>query len=256
MVSSGQHHPPGIQELDRYAYVNNSPLNYIDPSGYEPHTPGSCYGEEDHNCGINNEKHKQDILYSQVFEGSGKDGTWTEEDWGEYLNNRDMYWDKPSLWAKSEDESWESFATYVQKLASYYDFSITAQKDQFVRDFGLLFGGISSANNWEKAAIASAHGPEISPILNLSNKNLGNDYLDSFGGNQSHHYAGIFFLGYFAEPETAFLVNAGRDLFDKRGINYGDINLGTQASIDAYNFRYYAYSGDFMYNYIIRLIDQ
>jgi RHS repeat-associated protein len=28
--------PPGVQGLDRYAYVNNNPLNYIDPSGHDP----------------------------------------------------------------------------------------------------------------------------------------------------------------------------------------------------------------------------
>ena len=28
--------PPGVQGLDRYAYVNNSPMNYVDPSGHEP----------------------------------------------------------------------------------------------------------------------------------------------------------------------------------------------------------------------------
>jgi RHS repeat-associated protein len=26
--------PPGVQGLDRYAYVNNSPINYVDPSGH------------------------------------------------------------------------------------------------------------------------------------------------------------------------------------------------------------------------------
>ena len=28
--------PDGVQGLDRYAYVNNSPLNYVDPSGHNP----------------------------------------------------------------------------------------------------------------------------------------------------------------------------------------------------------------------------
>jgi len=28
--------PPGVQGYDRYAYVNNSPVNYIDPSGHSP----------------------------------------------------------------------------------------------------------------------------------------------------------------------------------------------------------------------------
>jgi RHS repeat-associated protein len=31
--------PPGVQGLDRYSYVNNSPVNYVDPSGHEP---GAC----------------------------------------------------------------------------------------------------------------------------------------------------------------------------------------------------------------------
>jgi hypothetical protein len=31
--------PPGVQGLDRYAYTNNSPINYTDPSGHEP---GAC----------------------------------------------------------------------------------------------------------------------------------------------------------------------------------------------------------------------
>ena len=32
--------PGGVQGLDRYAYVNNSPINYVDPSGHES---GNCY---------------------------------------------------------------------------------------------------------------------------------------------------------------------------------------------------------------------
>ena len=27
--------PPGVQGLDRYAYVNNSPMNYVDPTGHD-----------------------------------------------------------------------------------------------------------------------------------------------------------------------------------------------------------------------------
>lgn len=44
--------PPGVQGLDSYAYVNNSPMNYVDPSGHvvceigEPCGPGATYREE------------------------------------------------------------------------------------------------------------------------------------------------------------------------------------------------------------------
>ncbi|MCC6271069.1 MAG: hypothetical protein IT190_07315 [Microbacteriaceae bacterium] len=35
--------PGGVQGLDRYAYVRNNPLRYVDPSGHEPKGAGSCY---------------------------------------------------------------------------------------------------------------------------------------------------------------------------------------------------------------------
>ncbi|MBI3175222.1 MAG: hypothetical protein HYZ25_15965 [Chloroflexi bacterium] len=39
--------PGGVQGLDRYAYVNNSPLNYVDPSGHF----GKCHdGQSDYQC--------------------------------------------------------------------------------------------------------------------------------------------------------------------------------------------------------------
>jgi hypothetical protein len=40
--------PPGVQGLDRYAYVNNSPMNYVDPSGHEPKY--GCYESSGNTC--------------------------------------------------------------------------------------------------------------------------------------------------------------------------------------------------------------
>lgn len=43
--------PGGTQGLDRYAYVNNAPINYVDPSGHkacdEIDANGACYTEND-----------------------------------------------------------------------------------------------------------------------------------------------------------------------------------------------------------------
>jgi RHS repeat-associated protein len=36
--------PPGVQGLDRYAYVNNSPMNYVDPSGHVTGNPCEALG--------------------------------------------------------------------------------------------------------------------------------------------------------------------------------------------------------------------
>jgi RHS repeat-associated protein len=40
--------PSGVQGLDRYAYVNNSPMNYVDPSGHEPKY--GCYNSNGNTC--------------------------------------------------------------------------------------------------------------------------------------------------------------------------------------------------------------
>ena len=42
MVQADSIVPGGVQGLDRYAYVGNSPLVYVDPSG---HTPVCVYGD-------------------------------------------------------------------------------------------------------------------------------------------------------------------------------------------------------------------
>ncbi|NOH04308.1 MAG: hypothetical protein HND47_21210 [Chloroflexi bacterium] len=57
--------PPGVQGLDRYAYVNNSPMNYVDPSGHNP----QC-GPDGVWCSNNFEE-----AYGITFEGS-----WTERE--------------------------------------------------------------------------------------------------------------------------------------------------------------------------------
>jgi len=147
--------PPGIQGLDRYAYVNNSPMNYVDPSGYEPHGPGSCYDAGDLEC----DKTRQDLLFSRIFKGSNSDGSWTQDDWEYYYKNRTKLYLNPEKWKNSTDTEtgWELFAVHVQRLSQYYSLD---QKDQFSKDFALLFGGLPTAShNDVQALIASSGGP-------------------------------------------------------------------------------------------------
>jgi RHS repeat-associated protein len=56
--------PGGIQGLDRYAYVNNSPVNYVDPSGHSYCDSQYAFQED---CSDGN----SDILKSQVKIGFG-----------------------------------------------------------------------------------------------------------------------------------------------------------------------------------------
>jgi len=242
--------PPGVQGLDRYAYVNNNPVNFTDPSGHMADDGNRGGGSCDSKC-MN--RSRQNYLFSLAFIGTRPNGTWTASDWKRYNANRDKFWAQPNKWDDSS-KSWETFAMHVERLASHYDAS---QKDQFVRDFALLFGGVSYDDLWTQAAMDSAGGPEIEPIMNEGSQGLNSDYTDTLDrqDSQAHHYAGIFFLAYYAEAETGFTVNLGRDIFDKRGINYGDINLGTQAAIDAYYFRYNTSDLSILADYIRSLIN-
>jgi hypothetical protein len=107
-------------------------------------------------------------------------------------------------------------------------------KDRFVRDFALVFSGIPSQGNWKDAAMQVRYGPKMQ-YLHESNDGLPESYLDSLEpqANQSHHFAGNFYLGYFAGYTQAGFVNLARD-FD----NPGDINLGAAAALAGAFFRY------------------
>jgi RHS repeat-associated protein len=54
--------PGGVQGLDRYAYVNNSPLNYVDPSGHF----GQCHdGQSGYQCRMTQQRAAQVNLRGQ-----------------------------------------------------------------------------------------------------------------------------------------------------------------------------------------------
>ncbi len=50
--------------------------------------------------------------------------------------------------------------------------------------------------------------------------------------NQSHHFAGLFFLSYYTGSTIGIMINHLRD-----PDNPGDINLGKQAALDASAYR-------------------
>jgi len=99
-----------------------------------------------------------------------------------------------------------------------------------VRGFGLVFAGIPSGPDFVSAAWSVKYGPEDLEYLDYTNNGLPNSFLDDLDSelNQSHHYAGIFVLGYFTESNTASSINTGRDTFD--GFNPADITLGNIAA--------------------------
>jgi hypothetical protein len=164
-----------------------------------------------------------------MFKGSGKDGAWTTEEWDFYLDNYNRLWRGRTSWKNSDDVTgWDLFALHTKRLASQYD---ADQKDQFVRDFALVFAGMSATNSWTEAAWDAQSGHADYPYLHEGNQGLPEEYLDDLkpSENQSHHYVGIFFLGYYSGAAGG----AGLNLRDAQPGQYnpGDLRLGTVAAI-------------------------
>ncbi len=212
----------GTLAWDRYAYVNNSPLNYTDPTGHWIDDGCSTEG-----CGEwkpKSNSDKRNWAFTKIFQGSGKNGAWTTKDWDYYLKNYTGLWRGDTEWINPDSETgWDLFALHVDRLSANYSFD---QEDQFMRDFSLVFGGISANGSWEGAAWDAKDGPTL-PFLTEGNQGLPSQYIDSLSpsANQSHHYAGILFLSYFAGGGPGAIVNYARD-----PDNPGDINLGTLAA--------------------------
>jgi RHS repeat-associated protein len=219
----------GVQGLNRYSYTNNSPINYTDPTG---HVASKCgtFGE---GCGDYTDEGRQDFLFSLVFEGSGENGVWLASDWDVYFANRTYYWNNPSKWIHPDPIGLAGWENHVLRLSSHYG---NDDREEFVRDFALLFGGIPSSVPWVTAAFSVSGGPHDLLFLNESPDGLDQVFLQGTE-NQSHHYAGLFFMGYYTSPVGGNIVDFIRDGNAINGITIPDIYLGNIAARDGWNLR-------------------
>ncbi|MFV0643699.1 MAG: hypothetical protein ACK5NN_04260 [Sphingomonadaceae bacterium] len=175
-----------------------------------------------------------------IFLGSGENGSWTESDWIRYGGDKDNFWSGGSDWPDADSPSVDRFAAHVDRLASYY----SADEDrEFVKAFGLIYASFpygrpfSSLASMAQTAAVNARFSEFPPL----NEGEAGWRPQLNEHNQAHHYAGLFYVGYFYGSRTGITVNWARGgRFS--GLNQADIYLGDIASRNGWALRQRQYS--------------
>jgi hypothetical protein len=203
---------------------------YIDPSGYDP-LDGDWQRQFWNEHGRwPTEQDKRDRLFSIVFLGSGFEGEWTKENWDFYHANRDDLWAGRTAWPSAEAPGLDRYVLHVRRLTSEYE---PDEHREFVRAYAFVFGGIPHDCPWTAAAVSVAQGPHLWNPLHEGTEGWSGTLVDD--SNPSHHYAGLFFLGYFAQiAPVGKAVNYARESDTN---NRPDIELGNIAVDQGVHFR-------------------
>jgi RHS repeat-associated protein len=215
--------PGDPQSFNRYSYALNAPTKYTDPSGHDPIDSAwesdftSAHGRAPTDID------RQDRIFSLLFKGSGSNGAWTSADWAKYGAYRDAYWKGTKAWNGQRASGVDSFVSHIDTLASYYS---AGEESEFVAAIGLTWGGIPYVNRFS-AAWSARGGPPLEPLFE-GNSNWIPQLLDTGDQNQSHHWAGLFYMGFFFEAWVGQSVNVAREI-NQWPPNTPDITLGSIA---------------------------
>ncbi|RKY40125.1 MAG: hypothetical protein DRP85_09185, partial [Candidatus Makaraimicrobium thalassicum] len=208
--------PGDPQSLNRYSYVRNSPMSFIDPSGHDPLDPAwvdeftGYFGYEPD--GVD----RLIRLYSIAFPD--------EWDWNKFYNaetrTRHSLDEIEAIFVKPPaSRNWAGMHDALTRLTSWYN---TNETEAFVRDIGDLFGGLPGRFGYPSTNIAVTgcstgmscddRLPMPSHFWARLNPEGMSHYLTGTDDDANvHHWAWAFVAGYHYGHWGA-VVNTGREV--------------------------------------------
>ncbi|MAG35305.1 MAG: hypothetical protein CL878_03525 [Dehalococcoidia bacterium] len=205
--------PGNPQDLNRYAYVRNSPYVYIDPSGYDPLDQKWRDGFR--------EKYGRDataddeLIRLYVIAGLGEESHFYDANG--FLKNDTIIRD---TFRAHEGRTWQQLAGTLEHMKRYYE---QGESEQFMHDFATLFAGFEGRSGASLGGVVrSLINPFESPKMRDDWVWLDPESLDSAwtGGQVDgnvRHFAGFAAVGYALRIDRAQILNVVREVVFANG---------------------------------------
>jgi RHS repeat-associated protein len=182
--------PGNPQALNRYAYVMNSPLNLVDPTGHDPLGPEWRRDFWRAHNRRPTDLDRQYRLFSLAYRGpvSGKKA-WTAEDWAFLGSNHNEVYEN-----LDKRGDLENFTAAIDRVSSHYS---EGEEAQFVSGLALLYAGWPyDPTGGNILDMFPSFNPIETPGRYFPDHGMSGFAAHIQNGENTHHYAGHLLLGY------------------------------------------------------------